>query len=68
MKYDSDAPVSFPTVGGESFLGGEIDFMIDWTIASDVNLIAQYGIFLAGDAMLNSDTLHFFYVGLSYGF
>ena len=67
-KYDSNAPVSVPTVAGENFLGGEIDFTVDWTVASDVNLIVQYGVFLPGDAMANSDSLQFFYVGLSYGF
>jgi len=67
-KYDQNAPISVPTVAGESFIGGEIDLMMDWKITSDLDLIAQYGIFLPGDAMANSDPLHFFYVGFSYGF
>ncbi len=67
-KYDDNAPISVPTVAGESFIGGEVDLMLDWTLTSDLNLLVQYGIFLPGDAMANSDPLHFFYVGFSYGF
>jgi hypothetical protein len=67
-KYDDQAPISVPTVFGESFVGGEIDLSVDWTITSDLNLIVQYGIFLPGDAMANSDPLHFLYAGFSYGF
>ena len=67
-KYDDGAPISVPTVAGESFVGGEFDLMLDWQLTSDLNLLLQYGIFLPGDAMVNSDTLHFFYVGFSYGF
>lgn len=67
-KYDDNAPISVPTVAGESFVGGEVDFAVDWTLTSDLNLLLQYGIFLPGDAMFNSDPLHFFYVGFSYGF
>jgi Alginate export len=67
-KYDDNAPNSVPTVLGESFIGSEIDLMIDWKLTSDLDLIAQYGIFLPGDAIADSDPLHFFYVGFSYGF
>jgi hypothetical protein len=67
-KYDDNAPISVPTVAGESLIGSEIDLMIDWKLTSDLDLIAQYGIFLPGDAIANSDPLHFFYVGFSYGF
>lgn len=67
-KYDDNAPISVPTVFGESFVGSEIDLMLDWTLTSDLNLLLQYGIFLPGDAMADSDPLHFFYVGFSYGF
>ncbi len=67
-KYDDNAPVSVPTVLGESFIGSEINLMLDWKLASDLDLIAQYGIFLPGDAIADSDPLHFFYVGFSYGF
>jgi hypothetical protein len=68
MKYDDSAPISVPTVFGESFVGGEVDLSVDWTLTSDLNLLLQYGIFLPGDAMANDDPLHFFYVGFSYGF
>jgi len=67
-KYDDNAPISVPTVFGESFVGGEIDLTLDWKLTSDLDLIVQYGVFLPGDAMVNSDTLQFFYVGFSYGF
>jgi hypothetical protein len=67
-KYDSDAPISVPTVAGKGFIGGEIDLALDWKFTSDLDLIAQYGVFLPGDAMIDSSALQFFYVGFSYGF
>jgi hypothetical protein len=67
-KYDENAPISVPTVFGESFVGGEVDLAVDWTITSDLNLLLQYGIFLPGDAFPDSDPLQFLYVGFSYGF
>jgi hypothetical protein len=67
-KQDDGAPVSLPTVTGESFIGGEIDIGVDWILTSDLSLNLQYGIFLPGDAFGDSDPLHFFYAGISYGF
>ena len=67
-KYDDNAPISVPTVFGESLVGGEVDLALDWQLTSDLDLLLQYGIFLPGDAMADSDPLHFFYVGFSYGF
>ncbi len=68
MKYDENAPISVPTVFGESFIGSEIDLTLDWKLTSDLDLLLQYGIFLPGDAIADSDPLHFLYAGFSYGF
>jgi hypothetical protein len=67
-KQDDGAPVSVATLPGEGYLGSEIDIGVDWILANDVALNLQYGIFLPGDAFADSDALHFFYVGISYGF
>lgn len=69
-KLDADAPVNFTTAPGERFLGGELDFFIDWQILSDLSLDVRYGVFLPSDAMPegNDDVRHFFYAGLNYAF
>lgn len=69
-KLNADAPVNFTTVPGERFLGGELDFFLDWQIASDVSLDVRYGVFVPSDAMPdgNDDVRHFLYAGLNYAF
>jgi len=67
-KLDSDAPVSIPTEPGESFIGFEADFLVTWQITSDVAFDLRYGLFLPGSAFIGSKTLHFGYLGVSYGF
>ncbi len=58
------------TLPGEQFVGGEIDFLIDWRITSDLNVDFRYGIFIPGEAMPDGedDPRHFFYIGMTYGF
>jgi hypothetical protein len=69
-KLDDDAPLNIRTVPGESFLGGEIDLLLDWRVTSDLSLSVRYGIFIPADAMPagEADPRHFFYFGATYGF
>ena len=69
-KVDEIAPLNFRTHTDESFVGGEIDFAVDWRITSDIGVLVRYGVFLPGDAMLpgRDDPRHFFYAGVTYAF
>ncbi len=68
-KMDSNAPLSVTTIpGGDSFVGVEFDFILDWKISSDASVDLRYGIFMPGDAIVESSARHFFYLGFSYGF
>ena len=68
-KLDEDAPINVHT-DNNSFIGGEIDFVVDWQVTSDINASLRYGLFLPGDAMSDGedDPRHFFYMGVSYAF
>ncbi|MHC4955260.1 MAG: alginate export family protein [Planctomycetota bacterium] len=67
-KLDDDAPVSVTTIPGESYIGFETDLIIEWQMTSDTALDLRYGIFLPGSAFPGSATMHFLYLGVSYGF
>ena len=68
FKLDDEAPISIPTVAGESYVGFETDIVAEWQITSDFAIDARYGLFVPGDAFPTSKVLHFFYWGVSYGF
>ncbi|MHC4409600.1 MAG: alginate export family protein [Planctomycetota bacterium] len=68
FKLDDEAPISIPTVAGESYVGFETDIVAEWQITSDFAIDARYGFFVPGDAFPTSKVLHFFYWGVSYGF
>ena len=68
VKVDEDAPISVPTIPGETFLGTEIDLVLEWQFTSDLAMDARYGIFFPGDAIAGSQPMHFVYLGGSYGF
>jgi hypothetical protein len=68
-KLDKNAPLNFTTTDN-TFIGGELDFFLDWRVASDVNVYLRYGMFFPGDAIpCCSDGLrHFVYAGVGYAF
>ena len=69
-KADRDAPLSVRTTDESRFVGGEVDFFVDWRVTSDVSLSLRYGLFLPGSAMPSGedDPRHFFYAGVTYAF
>jgi hypothetical protein len=68
-KVDKDAPINVRTQAN-TFVGGEIDFYVDWRITSDISASLRYGVFLPGDAMPDGedDARHFIYGGVTYAF
>lgn len=69
FKNDENAPLSVRT-SSDTFVGGEIDFALDWRITSDVSATLRYGVFLPGDAIpcCQNDPRHFAYAGVTYAF
>ncbi len=68
FKMDENAPMTVSSVAGESFLGVEIDVVIDWNLTDDAAIDLRYGIFIPSDAFPFDNELHFFFLGFSYGF
>ncbi|MGD9692557.1 MAG: alginate export family protein [Phycisphaerales bacterium] len=70
LKADADAPISVPTMMGDSFVGGELDLLVEWRLLSDVTAILRYGVFFPGEAMPvgADDVRHFLYAGVTYAF
>ncbi len=72
MRLDSDAPLSFPTVpGGSNYVGGELDFSIEWRVLSDLDLNLRYGIFMPNTEVFfsgQSGARDFLYAGITYAF
>lgn len=69
FKNDEDAPLNVRT-SSETFIGGELDFAVDWRITSDLSASLRYGIFLPSDAIpdCQDDPRHFVYAGVTYAF
>jgi len=69
FKIDDNAPISVSTTT-DSFVGGELDFLFDWQITSDVTFNLRYGVFFPGDAIPTGqdDIRHFIYGGVTYAF
>ena len=69
FKNDEDAPLNVYTAN-ETFIGGELDFAVDWRITSDLSASLRYGLFLPSDAIpdCQDDPRHFVYAGVTYAF
>jgi len=68
FKMDEDAPMTVSSVEGESFLGVEVDLVVDWNLTDDAAIDLRYGVFFPSDAFPFDNELHFFFLGFSYGF
>ena len=68
-KVNQSAPLNVGTVD-KTFVGGEVDLMLDWRITSDVSLGLRYGVFIPGEAIPDDedDVRHFVYAGVTYAF
>ncbi len=72
MKVQNDAPLSILTMpGGSNFVGGEIDWTLDWRVSSDINFNFRYGIFLPNSSVFfpgDGGPRDFIYAGVTYAF
>jgi hypothetical protein len=69
FKNDKEAPLNVRTTD-DTFVGGELDFAVDWRLTSDLSASFRYGLFLPGDAIpgCQDDPRHFVYAGVTYAF
>lgn len=51
-----------------NFLGGEMDYYINWQFTQDLSATAQYGVFFPGDAFSDEGSRTFFLFGVTYSF
>jgi hypothetical protein len=67
-KLDKDAPIDEQTAG-ETYLGWEPDFYLNWQITSDLTFVARYGIFFPSDeAFRDDEARQYIYGGVTYAF
>jgi Alginate export len=67
-KLAERAPIDEPTFD-KAYLGLEPDFFFNWQVTSDVTFSLRYGIFFAGDAIVNDEkNRQFFGAGVTYAF
>ena len=50
------------------YVGWEMDYYINWRLASDVSWTARWGAFFPGDAFQDRDTRHFVFTGVTWSF
>ena len=50
------------------YAGWEMDYFINWRLASDVAWTARWGMFFPGDAFSDRHTRHFIFTGLTWSF
>lgn len=69
-KQKIGAPVSLPSSRTNRYLGTEVDWKVDWRLASDVSFTLRAGLYWPGSDMpLGANlTRHFVYGGFTYAF
>ena len=54
----------------DTYVGAELDFHVDWQLASDLVASLRYGVFFPGDAIVDGqdNARHFLYTGVTLEF
>ena len=72
MRIDNAAPLSFQTIsGGSNYVGGEIDFSVEWRLMSDLDMNIRYGVFMPNSEIFPDNqggARDFVYAGVTYAF
>lgn len=50
------------------YVGWEMDYFINWRLASDVSWTMRWGLFFPGDAYSDRETRHFLFTGMTWSF
>ncbi|MGD8452975.1 MAG: alginate export family protein [Phycisphaerae bacterium] len=68
-KNRSRAAISdFTAEQFEGYVGWEMDYFINWRLASDVSWTTRWGVFFPGDAYQDCHARHFIFTGLTWSF
>ena len=68
-KNRSRGAISDPTAGEfEGYVGWEMDYFINWRLASDLSWTIRWGTFFPGDAYMQRDCRHFLLTGVTWSF
>jgi hypothetical protein len=68
-KNKSSGAVSdFTADRGAGYVGWEMDYFLNWRLASDVSWTTRWGVFFPGDAYRDRSTRHFIFTGLTWSF
>jgi hypothetical protein len=68
-KNRQRAAISDPLADNfEGYVGWEMDYFINWRLASDLSWTIRWGSFFPGSAYSDQDTRHFLFTGLTWSF
>lgn len=68
-KHHRRAAISDTTADTYSgYVGWEMDYFLNWRLASDLAWTARWGVFFPGQAFSDRDTRHFFFTGITWSF
>lgn len=68
-KHHDTAAISDSTAQEfNGFVGWEMDYFVNWRLASDLSWTARWGMFFPGSAFDNRDERSFFFTGLTWSF
>lgn len=69
QKNQRMGAVSDPTADRRNgFVGWEMDYFVNWRLASDLSWTARWGVFFPGSSFSDRDTRHTFFTGLTWSF
>jgi hypothetical protein len=68
-KHHERAAISDTTAGQyQGYVGWEMDYFVNWRIASDIAWTFRWGAFFPGDAYQDQDMRNFFFTGITWSF
>jgi len=68
-KHHARAAISDSTAGQfHGYVGWEMDYFVNWRLASDLSWTMRWGAFFPGDAYIDRTTRHFFFTGITWSF
>ncbi|MBI5864498.1 MAG: alginate export family protein [Planctomycetes bacterium] len=68
-KHHARGAISDPTAGDfEGFVGWEMDYFVNWRLASDLAWTIRWGMFFPGQTFDNRDERSFLFTGLTWSF
>jgi hypothetical protein len=68
-KHRSRAAISDPTADMfDGYVGWEMDYFVNWRLASDLSWTVRWGAFFPGSAYSDRDTRHFIFSGVTWSF